>query len=298
MYEIARHRLDEMESWTAEKYELLAELQWVRLGEAIANAERVWPEYGNGSWDEVRRLAGEDDDNRLIAFLSEDRGCRCEYPVDEACHSLAKLYVEAARILRANGVSSEEELPDPDRQMFRRWLEVGEGVAPCPRYDLNEAVFVPIPEGATDRMLNLLYPDYTPSELHEAAKEGRGEADFMAIDERREIEAMTAGLQAQFGRRPNPEERMREHLRVGLTAGLAGDARDSSWPGYSDWRLIAVSKRVLTSIEHDKLMTEIETKFAGWCRECGTMPGLVGCSVCPPGRQSVGTSLVSEGAPF
>lgn len=292
LYEIARQRLDEMESWTQEKYELLAELQWVRLGQAIANAEPVWPQYGNGSWDEVRRLAGEDDDHRLIAFLTEDRGSRYDYAVDEACLRLAKLYGEAGRILREYGASSEEDLPDPDRQMFCSWLQIGEGCAADPKYDQGAALYLPIPDGATDKMLALLYPDYTPGELRESAK-AHGEADLIAIHERREIEAMTAGLQAQFGRRPRAEERMREHLKVGLTSGLAEDTSNPSWPGSSDRRLSAVSKEVLSPEEHEKLMAEIEAEFPGWCRECGTMPRLVGCSACPPGRQSA-RSLVSE----
>jgi len=286
LYEIGKQQLDEMKSWTAEKYELLAEMQWLRLGEAIARSERVWPEYRNGSRDEVRRLAGEDEKHALIAFLAEDRGRVHDYPVDEACHGLAKLYGEAARILRTYGVSSEEELPASDRQLFGRWVEVGEGCLTCRDYDGNEALFFPLPAGVTARMLALLYPDYTPEALRESAKRNEGVADLRDIHDQRDIKAISEGLRAQFGRRHKGDERMREYLKAELTADLAADPRKPFGPGCSDRRLLAVSGEVLSQAEHDKLMAEIEAGFPGWCRECGTPPDRNGCSACRPARQA------------
>jgi hypothetical protein len=291
---IAKERLEEMEAGTIETFDLLTEFHRLKLGEAISKAKWIWPEYGNGSWDDVRDLAGEDDDHHLIAFLCEDCGNRYRHPADEEHFFLAKLYGDAARILREHGARSCEDLPGADQQMFSRWVDVGECSATIPKYDLNEAIHVPIPDSATDKMLKLLYPDCTPEALRESAQRNEGVADLWDIHDQRDIKAISEGLRAQFGRWHKGNQRIREYLKAELTADLAADPSKPFGPGCSDRRLLAVSKEVQTQAEHDKLMAEIEAGFPGWCRECGTPPDRNGCSACRPARQAADTSTPAD----
>jgi hypothetical protein len=266
--EIAEERLQGMGTWTVEKFRLLAELHHLKLGEAVSNATPVYPHYRDLSWAKVRRLAGPADGQEVLTFLSDDDGTRDPYSNVHTQYWLARCYQKAARILAELGMHCSGDLPHADRDMFERWVGVKESSVLVDRHDPNQASFVPIPVGATDRILTLLYPEYTLEELRDSAHRHSGVADLLDIREQREVRAMSEGLRAQFGRYGNAQERTRAHLKAALTAGLGGDP-DKPSGGHSDRRLLAVSKEVLDPTEHDELMAEIEGEFPGWCRECG-----------------------------
>jgi hypothetical protein len=279
--EIAEERLRGMETWTVESFKLSAEFHHLKLGEAVSQVTRVFPDPRNPSWAKVRGLAGAADGQAVLMFLSDDG---VTWDTSSAVHTnylLARCYQEAARILAELGIHCPEDLPHADRDMFEHWVWVQESPVLVDRYDPNQESFVPIPDGATDRILTLLYPEYTIEELRDSARNYGGVADLMDISEQREVRAMSEGLRAQFGRYGNAKTRA--HLKAVLTAGLRGDPEKPSG-GHSDRRLLAVSKEVLDPTEHDDLMAEIEGEFPGWCRECGTLPDAGGCDACQPAR--------------